>query len=69
MNAHPSTLTANLEKDRRRTHNASMQVRIPEEAKAILAAHAHAEGVTASTVVRWAILDYLKSHNLIEGQS
>lgn len=45
---------------RRKVHDAAINVKLPQEVKATLEAIATDKGVTASTVVRWAIADYLK---------
>lgn len=45
---------------RNKIHDASINVKIPHEVKTVLEGIAATESVTASTVVRWAIADYLK---------
>lgn len=46
---------------RNKIHDANINVKIPHEVKETLEGIATDEGVTSSTVVRWAIADYLKS--------
>jgi predicted transcriptional regulator len=42
-------------------HNASLNLKLPGEIKTLLEEIAEREQVTVSTVVRWAIADYLKA--------
>jgi len=46
---------------RSKIHDTAVNVKIPHEVKQTLESIAATEGVTASTVVRWAIADYLKA--------
>lgn len=45
---------------RRKIHDAAMHIKLPGEVKKVLEEIAVREGVTASTVIRWAVADYLK---------
>jgi hypothetical protein len=53
-----------VEKPQKEALDAAIRVRLSEEMKDIVEAHAAIEGVNASTVVRWAIRDYLKAKGL-----
>lgn len=46
---------------RSKVHDAAINVKLPHEIKTTLEGIAQEESVTASTVVRWAIADYLKA--------
>lgn len=65
MTAHNQPLgSVLLDRKRGRTNNTSMQVRLPTEAKDVLSQYAKLKGVTASTVARWAIAEYMDRHGL-----
>lgn len=47
---------------RKKVHDAAINLKLPHEVKTTLEGIAEKKGVTASTVVRWAIADYLKAN-------